>query len=112
MEQQSFRPRANKAQWELVNDKLELVIYRDIFYHGYQMMWHGPVTDSNRSLILAMVKEIPSKPNLPQSKRNQIAALLDGKGPISKAESVHVANQIMKIVNAEEPDIPVLELKK
>lgn len=112
MEEQSFRPRPNKAQWELVDGELELVIYRDVFYHGYEMIWHGSVTDSNKSLIETMVSKIPPKPKRPMSKRNQIAQLLDGKGPISENEAVYVANQIMEIIKAPEPDIPVMELKK
>jgi hypothetical protein len=58
MEERSFRPRPAKARWL---DEETLLIETDIFYHGYQEYYRGPVTDSNRVLLEKVVK-IPPKP--------------------------------------------------
>ena len=61
MEAQSFRPRANKAEW----DGDYLVIYKDVSFTGWSEIWRGKpdlTNDQVRSLILTMIKKIPEKP--------------------------------------------------
>src|SRR6478672_5741638 len=100
MEAQNFRPRPNKAEWELVNDNLELVIYQDVFYHGYKMLWHGDVNSSNESLILSLVSKIPPKPRY-KSRREQVYNLLSRNGVTQNTQ--WLTNEVMKILETPEP---------
>lgn len=59
MEADAYRPRPNKAEWH----GEELYIFKDRFYHGYKLLWKGPVTPDNESLIrLWLPNGIPPKP--------------------------------------------------
>ena len=109
MEHQNWKPRPNKAQWELVDGHLELVIYRDVFYHGYEMIWHGEVTDSNESLILAMVSDIPDKPEIPKPKAIQVRDALKRYYDYADPE---IVKEVMLIMETEDPEIPVMGVKE
>lgn len=58
MEQQNWRQRPNRAEW----DGDHLVIYLDRFYHGFTEVWRGVPTDDNLDLIKIFIKDIPEKP--------------------------------------------------
>lgn len=61
MEERNFRPRPNKGEWH--GD--ELFILTDRFYTGYELLWRGPVTPDNASLIKVMLPGgIPKKPKV------------------------------------------------
>lgn len=108
MEQRAFHPRPNKAVWELVDGNLELVIYRDVFYHGWEMIWHGPLNEHTESLIRVFVNDIPPKPDVPASKEHQIDLLLVKAGT---KDFVSVRRAIMDVISQPEPNIPTTTLK-
>lgn len=59
MESRNFRPRPNKGEWH--GDDLYIMV--DRFYDGYELLWKGPVTKDNESLVKVMLPGgIPPKP--------------------------------------------------
>lgn len=110
MAEQQFRPRPNRAAWEFVNDKLELVIYKDVFYHGWQMVWHGIPNEHNKDLIKVFVKDIPEKPEV-ISKREKIADIVYESG-IEREDVQAVVDEIWAVLEADEPDLPRIEVAK
>lgn len=63
MEQQNFRSKGTRARW----DGNDLVIERDVFYHGWTEIWRGKpnLNNSNeKSLLKALINlnKIPEKP--------------------------------------------------
>lgn len=75
MEQRDFRPRPNKAVWELVDDKMQLVIYRDTLM-GWAHIWNGVPNEHKTDLIKLMVREIPEKPQGPHTLDEALSKIL------------------------------------
>lgn len=98
MESQSFRPRANKGEW----DGDDLVIMQDRFYIGYEIIWRGPVTPDNESLIRVMLPGgIPPKPPVKVSRREALHNGLD-VGIFTDGELESVVEWIMDIFEDDE----------
>ena len=61
-EEKSFHPKPNKAEWK----KNTLVVYRNVFYHGYQEWFRVPEKDLENKTIQTILKKvvgrIPKKP--------------------------------------------------
>jgi len=91
MMERDFRPRPNKSEWQ--GD--DLVIYTDSL-DGFKEYWRGPVTDSNRSLILKMIVSIPVKPVKPVTPYEKTVDLLKKHEMLMDSEAIQLAQQIEK----------------